>query len=193
MGRAEITRSRWPRSVKATINSRPVAVCPSAMCLGSATEWRASGRTTSGRPSSSCSHSAWVTRCRVQFLCELASSHSKLSMPRKGRSDSGRIIVYEINIQIESGLAGVPGGFPLQNHCHRSGRPPATRESGLLVVEFRCRAGPCDIFRKAPAPPILGWPVRGGGIGRESGSGPKLEQPMTAGPQRGDTLMRIAN
>jgi hypothetical protein len=86
MSRAEMTRSKAPRTVNMTVSSRRWSVRPKAAYRGSRWECPESGATMNGRLKKTPSASARVTLCKSQFLSALPVSHSN---PTQRASSSG--------------------------------------------------------------------------------------------------------
>jgi hypothetical protein len=86
MPRAEMTRSKSPRTVNMTVSRRRWSVRPNAAYRGSRWECPESGATMNGRLKKTPSASARVTLCKSQFLSALPVSHSN---PTQRASSSG--------------------------------------------------------------------------------------------------------
>ncbi len=86
MSRAEMTRSKAPRTVNMTVSGRRWSVQPNAAYRGSRWECPESGATMNGRLKKKPSASARVTLCKSQFLSALPVSHSN---PTQHASSSG--------------------------------------------------------------------------------------------------------
>ena len=99
MSRAEITRRRRERTVKATSRRRPARVFPSARYRGSLPEWARSSESSRGCSPKSSSHSLERTPCRAQLFSELPSSHSNWRTSGIGDSPPRTTGVYSHNIQ----------------------------------------------------------------------------------------------
>jgi hypothetical protein len=86
MSRAEMTRTKDPRTVNTTVSWRPWSVRPKAAYRGSRWECAESGATMKGRLKNRPSASPRVTWCKSQFLSAFPESHSN---PTQRRSSSG--------------------------------------------------------------------------------------------------------
>jgi hypothetical protein len=87
MSRAEMTRSKAPRTVNTSVSRRPLSVLPKAAYRGSCWECDEPGATTNGRLKNTPSASPRVTSCKFQFLSAFPASHSN---PTQRVSSSGK-------------------------------------------------------------------------------------------------------